>query len=538
MERNKNLVINIPAEGIEEEVIRDFTLTKEEYRLGIERYFSEFLSNTPCGTVFLNICYKRSIVPSNTADTYLYNIVRGEDGLPILDEEGNVRKEISPEITISNLNRAYREMEKRGIDPIAMAVDIIRSYGCQVWFSVRMNDHHYPADRGFNSSFAYDRAEEVGVGGSKTHIDYTKTPVQNYYRNYIKELCTNYDIDGIELDYLRSCPVMEEPTEENMELLNCYVASVSNVVKTIAKAKGKDIGVASRIYPTEELNLSYGLDVVKWVAEGLVDIIIPEEWHIPTYFNIPVDKWRKSIELRNTKNHPYTLLCGTDWATRCDETLHSGMTMWLSLEQLKGFASASYSVGADGIYIFNHFNTNDTGHTLSNMGLYSCYLDKEGNKIFKNVLKEKICSVNSIEAAEAGKRCFVNTYSAGEKSPYPIEISADNSFEVSINTGTKLPEKYWNVVVGIDKNPCTEPICINVNGNPAAMVEDIRPPKDFVFKASEDPYPFVDHVSETAERVMCFKALQDFVKPMFNTVQITSNNGSNATVKWIEIHVE
>jgi hypothetical protein len=93
-------------------------------------------------------------------------------------------------------------------------------------------------------------------------------------------------------------------------------------------------------------------------------------------------------------------------------------------------------------------------------------------------------------------------------------------------------------VVGIDKNPCTEPICVNINGNPAAMVEDIRPPKDFVFKVSQDPYPFVDHVSETAERVMCFKALQDFVKPMFNTVQITSNNGSNATVKWLEIQVE
>ena len=77
--------------------------------------------------------------------------------------------------------------KKRGIDPIAMAIDIIKSHGCQLWFSVRMNDHHYPADRGFNSSFAYDRAEEIGVGGSKTHIDYTKTPVQNYYRNYIKE---------------------------------------------------------------------------------------------------------------------------------------------------------------------------------------------------------------------------------------------------------------------------------------------------------------------------------------------------------------
>ena len=95
--RNKNLVINIPSDGLEEEVITSTDLSEEEYRQNVKRYIGEFLDDTPCGRMFFNVCYKRSIVHSNTADTYLYNIKRGEDGLPILDENENPSKEISKE---------------------------------------------------------------------------------------------------------------------------------------------------------------------------------------------------------------------------------------------------------------------------------------------------------------------------------------------------------------------------------------------------------------------------------------------------------
>ena len=244
MERNKNIVVNIPADGLEEEVIRRTDLSEETYKQLVKAYIKEFAEDTACGRMFFNVCYKRSVVHSNTADTYLYNIVRDDNGFPILDGEGNLVKELSPEVTVSPLNRGYRKMLERDIDIIKMAVTEAKACGMEAWLSVRMNDHHYPDDRGFNSSFAYDRAETlgvqgIGIEGARQYMDYTKPAVQNYYKNYIQELCENYDIDGIELDFLRSCPVMSVVNEENIRVMNGYVSSIKEVANIAAGRSGK-----------------------------------------------------------------------------------------------------------------------------------------------------------------------------------------------------------------------------------------------------------------------------------------------------------
>jgi len=71
--RNKNVVVNIPSDGLEEEVIRTMDADVEVYRRNVKRYISEFLQDTVCGRMFFNVCYKRSVVHSNVADTFLYN---------------------------------------------------------------------------------------------------------------------------------------------------------------------------------------------------------------------------------------------------------------------------------------------------------------------------------------------------------------------------------------------------------------------------------------------------------------------------------
>ncbi len=538
MERNQNLVLNIPSDGIEEEVIRGFELSKEGYQERLKNYLATFLKDTPVGKVLVNVCYKRSVVPSDVADTYLYNILRDENGYPLLDEKGNLQKEISPELTQTELNRGFREMQKRNIDIIGMAVEEIKRYGAKAWFSVRMNDHHFPNDPGFNSSLSYERAEELGVNGGRRNLDYTKAPVSNYYRNYIEEICRNYDVDGIELDFLRSCPVMGEVTEENKNLLTEYVAAVSAIVRKIGKEKGKEMGVSVRVYPTEEMNLDYGIDAARWVAEGFVDTITLENWYIPTHFNIPVERWRASVDALNVKRRAYTLLCGTDWAVQCDLTMYSGMAMWISLEQFRGFVSASLSRGADGIYIFNHFNAEDTCHQFPNMGSYSYYIDEAGNETKKHVLREKICAANSLAEAETGKRCYVKTYAPDSESPYPIHIKEGKFFETEINTGKKLPEKYWNILIGIEETKSEIPVFVEVNGKRTKKLPDVPKKKGCHFRVTDEAYPLVNHISETAPRVMRFGAELSSVTSMFNQIKILSSGSEETQIKWLEIEAE
>ena len=183
--RNKNVVINIPADGLAQEICGDGDYSYAGCMKKIKRYIREFLFETPCGRIFLNICYKRSVVPSDTADSYLFDVTRDDNGLPLYDLNGNVIKTLSKKMTYTDLNHEYRELEKRGINIIEMAVEEIKKYNVEVWFSLRMNDHHFPDDKGFNSSFSYDRASRIGVKGSRLALDYTNNSVQNYYRNYI-----------------------------------------------------------------------------------------------------------------------------------------------------------------------------------------------------------------------------------------------------------------------------------------------------------------------------------------------------------------
>ena len=49
MIRNKNVVVNIPSDGLEEEVIRTVDADVEVYRQSVKRYISEFLKDTACG---------------------------------------------------------------------------------------------------------------------------------------------------------------------------------------------------------------------------------------------------------------------------------------------------------------------------------------------------------------------------------------------------------------------------------------------------------------------------------------------------------
>ena len=517
--RNKNVVVNIASDGLEEEVVRTVDADESVYHENVKRYISEFLQNTVCGRMFFNVCYKRSVVHSDVADTVLYNVE--------YDELGRLKKTEAHPSTISPLNRGYREMLRRNIDIIRMAVEECKGYGVEGWLSVRMNDHHYPDDRGFNSTMGYDRAEELGVNGSRTYLDFTKSEVQAYYKAYIKELCENYDIDRIELDFLRSCPVMSDVTKENAGIINGFVSELREITKSVRPG----IQLAVRVYPTVEKNLGFGLDAAQWIADGCVDIITVENWYIPTWFDIPVEKWREYIDSKNSKKHPYTLLCGTDWAVDCDRTVYVEREMWLSLEQFKGFASGAYSRGADGIYLFNHFNTDDDCHNYKNLGLFTCYIDAEGNKISKRVLKDKINAANSLMDCERGMRTYVNTYA--ENNPYPVELTMGKKFGFAMNTASK-PCGYYRTIVGVDEE---SDIRITVNGTDTKRLENVKSQNGFQYKVSDEEWTFVDHVSETAACVMQFEVDLDAVKDGFNSFEIISGK-KPCTVRWIEIQAE
>ena len=535
MERNPNVAVNIAADGIQTNVVADTTKSEAEYKVLADNYVSAYLKNAPVGKMLYNVCYKRAITDSDVVDSVLYNVELNEEGTPKLDENGAPIKTVSPAATGTTMLNNFRAMQERGIDVVEMLVNSTKDYGAEAWLSVRMNDHHYPDDIGFNSSLSYNRASEVGVNGSRTYMDHTNEVVQNYYKGYIRELCENYDIDGIELDYLRSAPVMSKVDAAHIQELNSYVSDLRDTVNEVAAKKGKKIQLSARVYSTPDHNLSSGIDPAQWIADGSIDMLAAEGWYIPTYYNIPIEDWRSEINAKNTDNHPYILLGGTDWAVRCDSAAKSGYMMWITLEQLKGFASAMYDRGADGVYFFNHFSP-------SGNGALTYYVDENGVKTVKNILKDKLIAADSKNAAEQGMRAYVNTCRDYSNTLYPIAISDSTGYTVTMNTGSKPTAGYYTVIVGIDANEgyTDNHLAVSVNGVRAKQIGDVPKATGFTWAASTSSEPAASHVSETAPRVMQF-TVEDLsaIHDGENTITITNTaTGKPQSVKWLEIQVD
>ncbi len=532
IKRNPNLFLNIPADGLEYAVITDYNASADEYRKNIREYLKVYLDGTAVGTVLLNVFYRRSVVDSSVADSMYYNIVRDENFRPITDEKSNAVKVVCPE-SDKNFLKGFRYTIKRGIDIIEMAIEEARKYGAAVLLSVRMNDHHDLQDPGLNSSFSYDNPDmnfDYTVStGSNHNLDYCKKEVRDYYGSYIIELCKNYDIDGIEFDYLRTCPIISRVDDETTQMLTEYMRSLKDRAEENAKRK---IRFTARIYHDEKTNLEFGIDAAQWIADGTVDAIVPESWYIPTYYGIPVSAWKESIDKKNTSSRPYCVIPGTDWAVRCDSTNYSGYIMWITLEQLKGFASAMYQKGADGINIFNHF------YTDNDMGSHTYYIDKSGNKICKNVIRDKMIAAGSKELAEKGMRAYVHTCDEYHNDLYPIEVSKDKPYTFTANTGTKPKNGYYRVIVGIDEKTDENALRVFVNGAPATGAGDILPAEGFEWKVNDFFEPVASHVSEVCPRVMQFE-LDDisFIEDGDNTITIETT-GKSQHIKWLEIYVE
>lgn len=104
----------------------------------------------------------------------------------------------------------------QGTDPLRVMVEWSRAHGREIFWSLRMNDTH--DGWGPVGDFSYDKISDLkrsnpqwllGAAGSKpryggwTALNYALEPVRDMVFRVIEDVCRNYDIDGVECDFLR-----------------------------------------------------------------------------------------------------------------------------------------------------------------------------------------------------------------------------------------------------------------------------------------------------------------------------------------------
>lgn len=181
-----------------------------------------------------------------------------------------------------------RQMLDRGEDYQAAMIARGHELGMDVFPSVRMNDNHFncvasPSEAADRDDMTAMRLEhpEWTLGTSTTPWFATSwnlsvPEVRQHLFDAIVELCERADWDGVELDWQRHG--FHLPEDEAFRL-RYVITDLQRAVRVatdkIAAKRGRPFLLAARVSTSLESCHNTGYDVEAWLAEGLVDLLIP-----------------------------------------------------------------------------------------------------------------------------------------------------------------------------------------------------------------------------------------------------------------------
>ncbi len=297
---------------------------------------------------FINVFSQQAIYPSEVASNYVDRYRTTE----LAGQAVNFKNE-------SYVKGAFSMFDLYGLDYIDIWCKTFKEVGINPWISFRMNDAHnrYTAPKitFMTSDFYIDNPEMIRVKhGSTTNtyydntLDFTYDKVREYMLDIINESLSRYDCHGIELDFQREIWLWHTGGEyAGLDLLNDFMRKLDGVIKTYEEKYGHEIKVAARVASDIQTNYDFGLDVITWAAEGLMDMVIPTSRFATTDFDVPVRSWAAVM-------HPY----GVEVAPGVEHQINTGANDIIgkhNLDTFAGLAASWYSQGADKFYVYNHY---------------------------------------------------------------------------------------------------------------------------------------------------------------------------------------
>jgi hypothetical protein len=200
---------------------------------------------------------------------------------------------------------------ERGENPHAALIEHGHSLGVAVWASLRMNDNHFngaqPSELGslHHTELTQLRREHPEwLLGDRTSEWFASSwnlavpEVREHRLAHVREACLagGLDWDGLEVDWQRHA--FHLPDNEGYRLryvITDMQRAIRQIADEISAARGRPFRLAVRVAGSIEQSLRQGYDVAAWVAEGLIDVLIPAG-NAATDGSTEVDTWRALVE--------------------------------------------------------------------------------------------------------------------------------------------------------------------------------------------------------------------------------------------------
>lgn len=363
-------------------------------------------------------------------------------------------------------------------DMYAHWITLLRQIGIRPWLSFRMNDCHEMMEPAgfmlcdyFHEHPELRRTAHRGPAGYYDNcFDYAHEEIRTRMLNYIDEALERYDVDGVELDFMREMFCFSIGGEiDGREIMTDFIKQVRAVMKKYDEKRGKKMPLLVRVAYSPELCYDMGFDVVRWAREELVDTIVASPRWCPTDNNIPVEFWKQILA-------PYKVSFAA--ATELILSTDKEGKFWLNThETALATCFQHLSAGSDFVYLFNYMRSNVTDY--NNPENYVMYSDLYKWDNYQHLLR----NAGEYETAIRCVRRHVPTHHDLQPNairPFPGKCDTVNGYKtLKIRTGDVPEDAQVTLILGCraleeGKELPGDKIVAYINSHPLHFTETIE----------------------------------------------------------------
>ncbi len=386
-------------------------------------------------------------------------------------------------------------------------------------------------------------------GWGEHSLNFAHEEVRSHYLNFISELFERYDMDGLELDWMRfgyCLPYGREKT--GREVITGFMREVRRLAEICSQRTGRSVKLGVRVPDNVQTCLSLGYDVIEWIKSGMVEQITISGFYADHWLDFPVETWRAVIDGRPV-----------DLAVCLHANIKdpiSGTEMPDTADIYRGSAGTALAGGADKIYLFNTCYLADMIHSpagkqagdgnitprLLPTGELSPY-DRHEQNPRDNILNEILSTCGELGTITGKSRRYIlsnRQFAApGEPECRKIPVSLRRCplagysrigqiipFRFNIGPGPDMDERVF-IYLGFDGDADKQPGEVLkeaemwMNGSVCRVLEDLRCPRP---------------ITTSSVKVISWEAYRSVVNTGENLLEYNAP-ASDGNIVWAEIEI-
>ncbi|MFN7922676.1 MAG: family 10 glycosylhydrolase [Bryobacteraceae bacterium] len=295
---------------------------------------------------------------------------------------------------------SWQALKQKGIDPFRTALDHAHSMGMEFHATYRPAGFHFPVPEDeWNTGGVYDKHPEWRgrdkQGRPTPRLSYAYPEVRKTALGFVQEMLT-YPVDGVCIAYNRRPPLVEyeapivdsfraqtgldarQLDDRDPRWLKARAGVLTAFMRELRAVVGRK-PVTAIVMSSERENLFHAIDLEAWIAEGLVDTIVP--YTSVERLTSTADSWDNA--------HDLDFFVRITRGTKC-ELAPNMMPRVMPPETYLRRARAIYDLGVERLFFWDTNARYDFGpswRTLRRLGhkdeVKERQVERPGKKLFK-----------------------------------------------------------------------------------------------------------------------------------------------------------